>query len=193
MNVECHNVTSAELERYRQISIAYRAETRFRVDRPNDGLDGLHLVEEPLPESRYFDYDAHHELGVFRWERWNLENWRIFYAIEEGTRIGGAVGAWKTEDVNMLEDREDLACVWDLRIDEPHRGQGIGRILVHAIAAWATDNGCVELKIETDNYNTSACRFYAAIGCELRSIQKSADPGWPDEYQLLWYLDLPLS
>lgn len=48
MEIECHNVTSDELKRYREISIGYWAETRFRVDRPDGGLKGFHLIEEKL-------------------------------------------------------------------------------------------------------------------------------------------------
>jgi GNAT superfamily N-acetyltransferase len=190
MNIECHNVTSDELARYREISIGYCAKTRFRVDRSDRGLGGLPFVEENLSAEVWFDYDAQDEQGVFRWERRNLENWQIFYVVDSGIRVGGAVGARKTHDVNMLEDRDDLACLWDLRVSVEHRGTGIGRKLVDAAKEWATENGCIELKIETDTYNVPACRFYSAIGCELRTIRLNPDPDWPEEHQLLWYLEL---
>ncbi len=86
MEIECHNVTSDELKRYREISIGYRAETRFRIDRPDGGLKGLHLIDEKLTESMWIDYDALEDEGVFRWERWNLENWKTFYAVDSGSR-----------------------------------------------------------------------------------------------------------
>ena len=190
MEIECHNVTSDELKRYREISIGYRAESRFRVDRPDGGLKGLHLIEEKLTESMWIDYDALEVEGVFRWERWNLENWKTFYAVDSGSHVGGAIGAWKTQDVNMLEGREDLECLWDLRVVAEHRGTGVGRALVEAVKVWATSISCGELKIETDTYNVAACRFYSTIGCELRSIRKNPGPDWPDEHQLLWYLDI---
>lgn len=190
MDIERCMVTSDELARYREIPIAYFSRTWFRVERPDVGLGGLRLVEETLPEERRFDYDGFDEGRVFRWARWDLGNWRLFYAVEDGVRVGGAVGAWKTEDVNMLEGRDDLAVLWDIRVDPAHRGGGIGRALVDAVSGWAIENGCVELKIETDTYNVPGCRFYSAIGCELRSIRKTPNPDYPDEHQLLWYLNL---
>jgi hypothetical protein len=83
-------------------------------------------MEENLPEEVWFGYDAQDERGVFRWERWNLENWQIFYVVDSGIRVGGAGGARKTHDVNVLEDRDNLACLWDLRVDVAHRGRAIG-------------------------------------------------------------------
>ena len=38
----------------------------------------------------------------------------------------GAVGARKTHDVNVLEDRDNLPSLWDLRVDVAHRGRAIG-------------------------------------------------------------------
>jgi hypothetical protein len=48
----------------------------------------------------------------------------------------------------------------------------------------------VELKIETQNTNVGACRFYERQGCELRAIHRAAYPQFPEEIQLLWYKDL---
>jgi hypothetical protein len=44
----------------------------------------------------------------------------------------------------------------------------------------------VQLEVETQNNNVAACRFYAAMGCELRSIDRLAYPDLPDEAQLVW-------
>ena len=76
----------------------------------------------------------------------------------------------------MLEGRDDLVCLWDLRVVAEHRDAGVGRALVEAVKVWATSNSCGEPKIETDTYNVAACRFYSAIGCELRSIRKNSGP-----------------
>ena len=46
------------------------------------------------------------------------------------------------------------------------------------------------LKIETQDDNVPACRFYAAKGCELRGIHHGMYVEYPDEVQLLWYLNL---
>jgi hypothetical protein len=47
--------------------------------------------------------------------------------------------------------------------------------------------GCAELKVETQNVNVPACRFYAALGCELRVVLEDAYSDCPGEAQFLWY------
>jgi hypothetical protein len=46
------------------------------------------------------------------------------------------------------------------------------------------------LKVETQNTNAPACRFYARHGFELRVVNRAAYPTLPDEIQLFWYKDL---
>jgi hypothetical protein len=50
--------------------------------------------------------------------------------------------------------------------------------------------GSRELKAETQNINVPACRFYARLGCTLRTIDRFAYANLPDEVQLLWSKDL---
>lgn len=102
--------------------------------------------------------------------------------------------AFDTPGVHLLEGRRDLAVLWDLRICPRCRGRGIGRALFAGAERWAAARGCVQLKIETQNINVPACRFYEGRGCELKGIQRGAYPAQPDEVQLLWYKTLePMS
>jgi ribosomal protein S18 acetylase RimI-like enzyme len=67
-----------------------------------------------------------------------------------------------------------------------YRGQGIGRALFGAAENWAKGRGCRQLKVETQNINVPACRFYASQGCILREANRLAYPKLPDEIQLIW-------
>ena len=87
----------------------------------------------------------------------------------------------------MLEGRDDLAVLWDIRVAPPFRRTGVGRHLFDAVETWARPQGCRELKIETQDVNVAACRFYAAMGCELRVVRPGAYPEHPEETQMLWY------
>ena len=49
------------------------------------------------------------------------------------------------------------------------------------------------LKVETQNINVPACRFYEAQGCILRAIDRCAYPQLPNEVRMLWYKDLVAS
>jgi ribosomal protein S18 acetylase RimI-like enzyme len=62
--------------------------------------------------------------------------------------------------------------------------------LFAAAAAWAQSRGCGELKVETQNTNVPACRFYEKHKCELRQVNRNAYPSLPAEIQLLWYKNL---
>ena len=94
----------------------------------------------------------------------------------------------------MLDSRDDLGVLWDIRVKDEFRRQGAGAALFRAAADWCRAERLTQLKIETQNVNVPACRFYAAQGCELRGIihhsYASGPPQWADEVQLHWWLDL---
>jgi GNAT superfamily N-acetyltransferase len=121
----------------------------------------------------------------------DITRWGIFLALEGDQPVGGATVAYDTPDVYLLEGRRDLALLWDIRVASDRRGRGVGSALFHQAAAWAHARGCDWLKIETQNANVRACRFYLKQGCELGGIQRHAyaEP-YAKDTMLLWYLDL---
>lgn len=49
------------------------------------------------------------------------------------------------------------------------------------------------MKVETQNVNVPACRFYQRMGCRLGEIRQygyAAVPAVADEVMLNWYLEL---
>ena len=119
-----------------------------------------------------------------------MSNWGLVVARSGGARVGGAVIAFNTPGVDMLERRKDLAVLWDIRVAPEARGRGVGSALFRAAEAWASARGCSRLKIETQNINVPACRFYARQGCVLGAVNRFAYRELPDEVQLLWYKTL---
>jgi len=105
--------------------------------------------------------------------------------------IGGATVAYDTPGLDMLEGRSDLAVLWDIRVVPAHRRHGVGAELFKAAETWALERQCRQLKVETQNVNVTACRFYARRGCVLRAAHRQVYPRCPAELQLLWYKDLP--
>jgi hypothetical protein len=48
-----------------------------------------------------------------------------------------------------------------------------------------------QIKIETQNINVNACRFYARMGAVVGAIHQYAySSTYPEETMLLWYKDL---
>lgn len=177
----------AALEGYGTVPIAFTVNTRLVVCPANYGMGGLLLVEEPVATPYIKDYDALDGEGPTRWqEQFDLTHWGFFAAFDGDERVGGAVVAWDTPGVDMLEGRSDLAVLWDLRVRPDRRGRGIGHLLFAAAEEWARARGCHEINIETQNVNVPASRFYAKQGCELKAIRRGVYRELPDEVQLLW-------
>jgi ribosomal protein S18 acetylase RimI-like enzyme len=182
-------VTAETLAAYATVSIAFSVESQLRVDLIDRGLGGVGLTEEPVEPPWVKDYDVTE--APARWaDWWDLSNWTIFAASDGEQRVAGAVMAWNTPGVNFLRRRIDTAALWDIRVDPLYRGRGIGSLLFERGVAWARARGCSHMRVETQNINVRACRFYQARGCRLGSIGRHAYREFPDEVELVWCLDL---
>jgi GNAT superfamily N-acetyltransferase len=179
------------LRGYGRIPIAFEVRSMLDCSPVDSGLGGIALAERPVETPYVKDYDAIAGNGPERWlARFDTARWGLLLAEEGGTPVGGTVIAYDAADVEMLEGRRDLAVLWDLRVAPEHRGRGLGTALFDAARTWAAERHCAMLKIETQNVNVAACRFYARRGCTLGAIHRFAYPDLPEEAQLLWYLVL---
>lgn len=189
MGIEIKIETVETLPTYGEVSIAYLVDRIFEITVSNQ--NGFQLSECRLEHPYQKDYDAIPGNGPSNWRGcFNLSNWGFIVARESGVRVGGAAIAFKTEGVNLLEDRNDLALLWDLRVSPTHRGHGLGLEIFREVEKWSLARSCTELKIETQNTNVAACQFYQKRGCELRTINRFAYDDLPDEIQMLWYKKL---
>ena len=190
MKLEIVEESAAAPGELARIPISFEVRSVFDVAGPDEG-GGFVLTERGLAVSYLKDYDAIGGEGPTRWaSRFDISNWGFLSARVEGRPVGAAVVAFDTSGIDMLEGRRDLAVLWDLRVAPEARGRGVGSALFRAAEAWARAHGCTELKIETQNINVPACRFYAAQGCILGAANRLAYPELPDEIQMLWRKDL---
>ena len=182
------------LPEYAQVPIAFEVSSILRVDRIDGGLGGIGLREETVVPAYVKDYDGYEDDGPQTWTtRFDLRNWGIFLARDGPRPVGGAAVAFDTPAIRMLAGRTDLAALWDIRVHPDRRRLGIGTKLLRRAAVWARGRGCRQLRIETQNVNVPACRFYAKQGCELGQIDLQGYAGHPlvgHEVMLIWYLDL---
>lgn len=160
------------------------------------GLGGFRLSEVPVrePYERDFDRTLGEDTGPRSWPAdFDVAPWGIFLARCRGQPVGGVTVAWRTPAMRMLEGREDLATIWDIRVIPELRGRGLGRRLFETALDWARAQGAVQISVETQNTNVAACRFYARMGCTLGRVHRFAYVGYPDaagEIMLVWYRDL---
>jgi GNAT superfamily N-acetyltransferase len=187
MRVEISEEPITALEEYAKVPIAFEVSKVFDVKELSNKGTEFSLSERHLDIPYIKDYDAISGENPVQWaKRFDMSNWGVFAAWTEGRRIGGAVVAFDTPGVIMLENRRDLAVLWDIRVSPQVRQQGAGSALLQAVEAWAKARGCQQLKVETQNINVAACNFYAQQGFTLTTVHRFAYPNLPDEIQLIW-------
>ncbi|SRR5581483_8727881 len=179
------------LSEYAQIPIRFEVRSIFDVELIDGGLSGIQLHERKI-QPYLKDYDQLE--SPLEWPRqFDVSRWGFFLARDGDKNIGAAAVAFNTNGVHMLEERSDLAVLWDIRVRPEVRERGVGRVLFEYAAQWSRQRGCRQMKIETQNVNVPACRFYRAMGCELGNIHRfgyAADPRVAGEVMLNWYFNL---
>jgi GNAT superfamily N-acetyltransferase len=142
------------LDQHTTIPIAFRVERILSVSAPSSGLGGIRLSEAAVERPWVKDYDAIKGEGPTRWpKRFDTSNWGLIAAYDGPNRVGGAVIAFNTTGVHMLEGRSDTAVLWDLRVGPEYRSSGIGSSLFRAVEVWCSHRACNLLKVETQNIN----------------------------------------
>jgi GNAT superfamily N-acetyltransferase len=188
LDIRQEALTPAALSEHAAIPIAFMVDQILQVRLLDGGLAGMSLTQAAVTDPYLKDYDAIEGEGPQCWPgRFDVSNWGLIGARRDGASVGGAVIATRTPGLHMLGGREDLAVLWDIRVAPRERGGGIGSALFRAAGDWAGTRGCRWLKIETQNVNVPACRFYHKMGCTLGAIDRFAYTGQPAEVRLLWW------
>jgi GNAT superfamily N-acetyltransferase len=172
------------LTHHASIPISFTVESVFEVQETQAGT--FELVERPNPRPYVKDYDAVEHPTLWP-QRFDVTNWGLVAAYQQGVRVAGAVLAFNSAGIDWLEGRSDLTVLWDLRVSPEVRRRRVGQALFATAESWARARACSELKVETQNINVPACRFYAAQGCELRVVNRGAYVMLSEEIQLFWY------
>ena len=129
-----------------------------------------------------------------RWKtEFDISDWHFYIAFDEDRPIGAATLCHNTPQIHMLDGREDLGVLWDIRVDSMYKHHGIGQCLFDMVKEKAKILGLKQLKIECQNNNIPSVDFYFKQGAHLGAINKYAYYGGKnisEEIQLLLYLDL---
>lgn len=188
MDISVKEVTIHQLDDYAKIPMCLTIKSKLIPKRIDSGFSGL-LLEE-IETSEYIkDYSIH--ANPYEWlKNFDTSNWGFFIAYDGHFPIGGATLVQKTAGLNMLSGRDDLCVLWDIRVSPEYKSKGVGKEIFQRIKEWSVKHGCKQLKIETQNTNVPACRFYINQGAILCAYDEYAYYGEEDEIQLIWYLDL---
>lgn len=189
--VEIWQVDISQINEYEKIPMLVHVKKILKPSKVNNGLGGIILAEVPVKEYVKDLGQSDNKADII--SKYDTTNWAFFIAYINKMPVGGAIVAANTQGVDMLDEREDLAVLWDLRVNDRYQKKGIGIKLFQKAVDWAKENKYRHLKIECQNNNVKACRFYAKRGAILSQIDEFAyykNIELRDEIQLIWYLDL---
>jgi ribosomal protein S18 acetylase RimI-like enzyme len=186
IDVQVHG--AERLAEYAAVSIA------FRVSEVLD-LDAIAAVSgaEPIPTCPVADpyiknYDTVPGDAPLDWPaRFDVSHWSFLAALVDGKRVGCATLIARAPAVDLLDGRDDLARLWDLRVAPEFRHRGVASALLAAAEESAGARDIRTLMVETQDVNVPACRFYARRRFVLGAVNRGAYPDLPHEVQLLWY------
>lgn len=183
------------LSSYAAIPDSFKVESEFRVELIDKGLGGMRFVEEKITPYIKWDDQSDEKLKPESWpEHFDINKMGVFMAFKDSRPVGGAAVLIDVPAGMITHfEKEGTAVLWDIRVHPDDRRRGIGSMLFKQAVDWAKRKGCVYLKIETQNVNVPACRFYSKNGCVLGAIHRygyASVANVAHESMLLWYLDL---
>lgn len=148
---------------------------------------GLSAAPIPVVPVYWKDYDAYSGNHPTEWPaRFDVSRWLFLAGFLDARRVGGAVLIARDPQISLLQDCSTCALLWDLRVAPDVRGQGIGSALLRAAGHHVRQLGANILRVETQQVNVPACRFYQRRGFRLARATPGAYAELPNEVQLLW-------
>lgn len=184
-------VDKAYFSLYDQVSMIVNVESEYFIEKINNGLGGIIIKEQPV--TPYIKDLGKYEIASEYEKNFNITNWQFYMAFDGDIPVGAITLVSRTKEINMLDDRDDLCVLWDIRVADGYKYKGIGQKLFDYGREWAKKQGFKQIKIECQNNNVPACKFYHKQGAVLSKIDEYAyynDEEARHEVQLIWYLDI---
>jgi ribosomal protein S18 acetylase RimI-like enzyme len=187
MTIEIIEEGPSALSTYATVPIAFEVNAVLDEGTLDTRRRGDALRAIPLDTPYTKDYDRHPGNHPMEWPtRFHMASWGFLGAYDHGTRVGSAVIVVADTQVELLEGQSDVALLWDLRVAPAARRLGVGRALLDRAEEWAWERGARWMRVETQQVNVPACRFYVARGFTLEHIRRGVYAELPHEIQLLW-------
>jgi streptothricin acetyltransferase len=167
-------ITHLKPEDLQPLITGYISTTRYTVHKMESEEKTVFTLELEPRETPYVKHDhpmdeetIQHYTGILT-QDWSLG------AYEDGRLIGIALTEKQTWSNRLW--------VWEFRIAESYRGQGIGSMLMEAVAQKGRAAGLRAIFLETQTTNVPAIRFYRKVGFTLDGIELSmySNDDWPD-------------
>ena len=164
----------------------------------------VNMLAGKTPEFKKTVFDCIHQglidaFGIADWDRFqrieefDISTWHFFMAFDDDKPVGAVTLAGPTPNLYMLGGMKNACVLWDIRVDDKYKHQGIGQKLFDQAKSVAQEKGYKKMIIESQNNNVTACRFYRKQGAVISKIDTNAyasEPGLENEVQLIWTLEL---
>lgn len=158
----------------RHVITSYTTSERYVVDKTAAGETTtftIRLEKLPQPLHRQHEQPDEDMLAMYR------------AALQHNLSLGAYDGE-KLIGIALAEPHHwnGSLWVWEFHVAESHRGQGIGRDLMEALAQRAKAAGLRVIVCETQNINVPAVRFYGRVGFTLDAFDLCyyTNADWPD-------------
>ena len=178
-------------EMYDSVSMNVDAKSEYKVKRIDNGLGGFILEEVPV--TPYVKDLSVYERATEYEKEFDITHWSFYMAFDDEKPVGAATVAARTDKLYMLAGRDDACVLWDIRVADEYKHQGIGQKLFDLAVKNAKADGYRQMIIECQNNNVPACNFYRKQGALLSKVDMYAyyqEEACRNEVQFLWYLDL---
>jgi streptothricin acetyltransferase len=192
MSLTIRQIGPGLYSRYADIDPSYQVTSVLKVVPKDRGLGGFQFLEERVSPPYWKGDDSSDDLPTSWPPRQEPGEFAAFLAMDGDLPLGGAAVVINPTGAFLFERRETLAGLWDIRVRSDRRRTGVGSQLMLHAADWAKRQGCTQLRVECQNVNVAACRFYAKH-CVLGGVERYGYAACPDvahEVMLLWYRDL---
>ncbi|MBK9125627.1 MAG: GNAT family N-acetyltransferase [Chloroflexi bacterium] len=160
MNVK--PLTSIDRDALRHVITGYESDGVYRVTwHESDDRVMFQLDLEPLPAPYV--------------KRFDLEDRDYYDAIVRDGHSFGAYDGDVLAGIGLADVHLWNRTFWihELHVVPAHRGRGIGRALIEALAQRATTVECRTMIVETQNTNVPAIRFYRRVGFRIEAVDVS--------------------
>ena len=178
-------------EMYDSVSMNVDLKSEYKVKRIDNGLGGF-ILEEVLVTPYVKDLSVYERATEYEKE-FDITHWSFYMAFDDEKPVGAATVAARTDKLYMLAGRDDACVLWDIRVADEYKHQGIGQKLFDLAVKNAKADGYRQMIIECQNNNVPACNFYRKQGALLSKVDMYAyyqEEACRNEVQFLWYLDL---
>lgn len=117
-------IDSKYFDKYDKNPMLVNVKSILKLEKIKNGFGGILLKE--IPTEEYIKDLGKYEKVAKYSEKFDITNWAFFMAFDNELPIGAVTVVSKKENVNLLDGRDDISVLWDIRVDDRYKKHGVG-------------------------------------------------------------------